>query len=142
MGARRKGRIIAFQTLYRYGCTNESIEELSEFSWLLEDDNSKDLEDESINFAKLLITGTLENLEEIDTAIKEHLEHWDFGRLSKVDLAVLRISVYCIIFQKTSIPPAVTIDEAIDIVKDFGSVDSYRFVNGVLDSIKKSAENA
>ena len=134
MGARRKGRIIAFQTLYRYGCTNEPIEELSEFSWLLED--------ESINFAKLLITGTLENLEEIDTAIKEHLEHWDFGRLSKVDLAVLRISVYCIIFQKTSIPPAVTIDEAIDIVKDFGSVDSYRFVNGVLDSIKKSAENA
>jgi N utilization substance protein B len=141
MGARRKGRIIAFQTLYRYGCTGEDVKDLYDFSWLSDEKNkSVNVNEDSINFAKLIIAGTLENIDKIDTLIKEHLEHWDFSRISRVDLAVLRISVYCLIFQTESIPPTVTIDEAVDIVKDFGSRDSYRFINGVLDSIRKSAE--
>ncbi len=168
MGARRKGRIIAFQTLYRYGYTEESIENLCEFSWLdnrldnrldnkvdnqldnmldirtnnqLNNNETNTTENDSINFAKLLIIGTIENIDEIDTKIKEHLEHWDFSRISKVDLAILRISVYCLLFQEASIPLTVTIDEAIDITKEFGSTDSYRFINGVLDGIKRSMEN-
>ena len=83
-----------------------------------------------------MITGTIENQADIDRAISEHLEHWDFSRLARVDLAILRISVYCLLYQ-ANIPPTVTIDEAIDIAKEFGSDDSYRFVNGVLDGIRK-----
>lgn len=141
MGARRKGRIIAFQTLYRYEYTCESIEGLCDFSWLSKDISAGYEENDSIDFARLLIAGTIENIERIDSIINKHLEHWDFSRISKVDLAVLRISVYCLIFQKENIPPTVTIDEAVDIIKDYGSKDSYRFINGVLDSIRKTAED-
>ena len=55
MGARRKGRVIAFQTLYRYGCTEEAIEDLCEFSWLMEDEKSVKFDDEVLNFARLLM---------------------------------------------------------------------------------------
>ncbi len=72
----------------------------------------------------------------IDEKIKEHLEHWDFSRLSRVDLAILRMSVFCLLYQP-DIPATVTIDEAIDIAREFGTDDSYRFINGVLDSIQK-----
>jgi N utilization substance protein B len=75
----------------------------------------------------------------VDRSIIRQLEHWDFSRLNKVDLAILRISAYCLLFQ-SDIPPSVTIDEAIDIAKEFGTDDSYRFINGVLDGIRKQRE--
>jgi N utilization substance protein B len=139
MGARRTGRIIAFQSLYRFEFTGEGLESLLDFSWFGVDRLSK-LEHEAIDFSTLLITGVMENLEEVDNAIKKQLEHWDFDRLARVDLAILRISVYCLLFQQ-GIPYSVTIDEAIDIAKEFGTDDSYRFVNGVLDAVRKHVES-
>jgi N utilization substance protein B len=135
MGSRRLSRIIAFQTLFRYDFTGESLAELVEFSWLEKEKREK-LNEETLSFSTLIITGTMNNLQAIDDLIRAHLEHWDFNRLSKVDRANLRISVYCLVYQK-DIPPTVTIDEAIDIAKEFGTDDSYRFINGVLDSIFK-----
>jgi N utilization substance protein B len=135
MGARRRGRIIAFQTLYRYDLSGASLPELLDFSWIDEDRRARTPE-ETLAFARLLIQGTLENLREIDDAIRMHLENWDFSRLSRVDLAILRVSTYCLLRQG-EIPPTVTIDEAVDISKMYGSADSYRFVNGVLDAIRK-----
>ncbi len=135
MGARRRGRIIAFQSLYRYDLSGAGLEELLDFSWL---DAEKLLKApaETIDFSRLLISGTLEKLKEIDAAIKKQLENWDFSRLSRVDLAILRISAYCLLFQ-ADIPASVTIDEAVDISKTYGTADSYRFINGVLDGIRK-----
>ncbi len=138
MGERRKGRIIAFQSLYRYDISGAAREELMDFSWLDADRRSKP-SPEALLFARLLIQGTLERLEEVDAAIKRQLENWDFSRLSRVDLAILRISVYCLMFQ-SEIPPTVTIDEAVDISKGFGTEESYRFINGVLDAVRKSLE--
>lgn len=135
MGARRRGRVIAFQTLYRHHMSKEPLEELLEFSWLGDERLAK-LQNEAVDFAKLLIKGTLENRQKIDDVINEQVEHWDFSRLAKVDLAILRVSAYCLLYQK-DIPLTVTIDEAVDIAKQFGSSDSYRFVNGVLDGIRK-----
>ena len=133
MGTRRTGRVIAFQSLYRFDITGDTIEDLVDFSWIDENRRAQ-LKPESIDFAKLLIIGTVENLEAIDSVIKERLVNWDFSRLAKVDLAVLRLSVYCLLYQ-TSIPRTVVINEAVDIAKKFGSKDSYRFVNGVLDKL-------
>jgi N utilization substance protein B len=133
MGTRRTGRVIAFQSLYRFDITGDSIEDLVDFSWI-DEERRVQLKPESIDFAKLLIIGTVENIETIDAAIKEHLVHWDFSRLAKVDLAVLRLSVYCLLYQ-TNIPRTVVINEAVDIAKKYGSKDSYRFVNGVLDQL-------
>jgi N utilization substance protein B len=135
MGARRKGRIIAFQSLYRYDLSGARVEELLDFSWM-EGERAEKVSAETLMFARLLITGALENLPEIDATIKEQLENWDFSRLNKVDLAILRMSVYCLLHQR-EIPPTVTIDEAVDISKTYGTADSYRFVNGVLDGVRK-----
>jgi N utilization substance protein B len=136
VGARRKGRILAFQTLYRYDISGARLEDLLDFSWLDADKRQK-TPAETLSFARLLIQGTLERLAEIDAAIKGQLENWDFSRLSRVDLALLRVSVYCLMFQG-DIPHTVTIDEAVDISKSFGTSDSYRFVNGVLDAVRKT----
>jgi N utilization substance protein B len=135
MGARRKGRILAFQGLYAYELTGTPVADLVQLSWL-DQENQERIKPESKDFARLLIQGTIEKLPEIDQQITKQLEHWDFARLNKVDLAILRISAYCLIFQ-ADIPPSVTIDEAIDIAKEFGTDDSYRFINGVLDGIRK-----
>jgi N utilization substance protein B len=138
MGVRRKGRILAFQALYAHECAGAPTSELLEFGWL-DPDSLEKVRDETRDFARLLIAGTIENLGEVDQHIKRQLEHWDFSRLNKVDLAILRISVYCLLFQ-ADIPPSVTIDEAIDIAKEFGTDDSYRFINGVLDGVRKQRQ--
>ena len=135
MGSRRKGRVLAFQTLFSWEMTNAPLEDLLVFFWL---DGGKSLavDEETLAFARFIISGTIENISAIDGAIKKQLEHWDFSRIAKVDLAVLRISVYALLFQN-DIPASVTIDEAIDIAKDYSSEDSYRFINGILDGIRK-----
>jgi len=133
MGVRRAGRVIAFQTLYRYDVTRESVSDLLDFSWM---DSLDRASGESLDFARLLIGGTVEKIAEVDAAVRRQLEHWDFSRLARVDLAILRISAYSLLFLP-DVPASVTIDEAIDIAKEFGTDDSYRFVNGVLDGILK-----
>lgn len=140
MASRRKGRILAFQALYAWDASHISLEDLLSFSWI-EEDKRETLDDELKTFASLLITGTLENIDALDECIKRHLEHWSLERLKKVDLAVLRLSVYSLLYQK-DVPAQITIDEAIEIVKEYGSEDSYRFVNGVLDAIWKSEPGA
>ena len=135
MGGRRRGRIIAVQSLYRHDLSGAGLDELFDFSWL-DGERAAAIADETVAFARLLIQGTLENLEAVDAAVRRHLEHWDFTRLQKVDLALLRVSVYCLLFQP-EIPASVTIDEAVDIARAFGGADSWRFVNGVLDAVHR-----
>jgi len=143
MASRRKGRILAFQALYswdaHYSQTKENSlpEGLLDFSWAGEGK----LDEEMASFSRLLVSGAIENIISIDETISKHLENWELGRLNRVDLAVLRMSVYTLMFQ-TDMPPSIVIDEAIDISKEFGTDDSYRFVNGVLDSIRKTLENS
>ena len=142
MASRRKGRILAFQALYswdaHYSQTNETSipDGLLDFSWALKDIDTP-LDDEMTAFSRLLVSGTVENIARIDSTIQEHLKNWDLSRLNRVDLAVLRMSTYTLMFQ-TGMPASIVIDEAIDISKEFGTDDSYRFVNGVLDSIRKT----
>jgi len=139
MGIRRKGRILAFQALFAHELSGMGLAELQGFAWMDAEDLQR-IREESRVFARLLIAGTMEKLAEVDRAIVRQLEHWDFSRLNKVDLAILRISAYCLLFQP-DIPPSVPIDEAIDIAKEFGTDDSYRFINGVLDGIRKQRES-
>ena len=140
MASRRKGRILAFQALYSwdtgYSQTGNRIipEGLLDFSWL---EGSKPPEEETMAFSKLLVTGTIENIEAVDSMIGKHLENWELKRLNRVDLAVLRMSAFALMYQ-TGIHPSIVIDEAVELSKEFGTDDSYRFVNGVLDSVRKT----
>ena len=136
MSSRRKARILAFQALFSRDFNNNSVTELIRFDWM-DEERLKNYDDETLTFAKLLIIGTLENLDAIDSAIKKQLQSWDFNRIVKVELAILRLSVYSILYQK-DIPSTVTINEAVDIAKDYGSDEAFRFINGILDGIKKA----
>ena len=134
---------MAFQALYswdvHYSQTGDvSIPDgLLDFSWNFKNGETPPLDDELAAFARLLVTGTVENITRIDKMIQKHLKNWDIKRLNRVDLALLRMSVYTLIFQ-ADISHTIVIDEAIGISKEFGADDSYRFVNGVLDGIQKT----
>jgi N utilization substance protein B len=137
--ARRKGRILAFQALYSYDAGNIDLETLLSFSWV-EGDVLQRMGEDSLAFARILVSGTVDHLKEIDEVIASHLANWDFNRLNKVDLAVLRISVYPLMFQP-DIHPSIIIDEAIDISKEFGTDESFKFINAVLDNIRKDTSS-
>jgi len=134
VSSRRKGRILAFQALYCWESTHLVINELLEFPWL-DSEKQLSLDNNVADFSRLLIAGTIENLQAIDEMIKKHLQHWDFSRLNRVDLAIIRMSVYSLMYQQ-EIAPSIVIDEAIGISREFGTDDSFRFVNGVLDNIR------
>ena len=126
---------MAFQALYCWESTGIPVDELSLFSWL---GDKRDTLDEGVAvFSRLLIAGTVENIGSIDGMIKRHLQNWDISRLNRVDLAILRISVYALLYQ-SEIAPSIVIDEAIGISKEFGTDDSFRFINGVLDGIRRT----
>ena len=146
MASRRKGRILAFQAIYSWDVHYSQVkkatipEGLLDFSWA-QKNNEKALNEETSAFSRLLVMGTVENIRSIDRTIQKHLENWELSRLNRVDLAILRMSVYALMFQK-DMPPSIVIDEAIGISKEFGADDSYRFVNGVLDSIRKEINDS
>lgn len=132
--SRRKSRIIAFQAVYSWDVSGESLEDLLQFSWV---DSKDNLEEGALAFSRLIISGTVENITHIDELIKTHLsKNWNFDRLNKVTLAILRISIYSIIYQK-DIAASIVIDEAIDLAKEFGPEDSFKFINAMLDKITK-----
>jgi N utilization substance protein B len=138
MASRRKSRILAFQALYAWDASSMGFDELLSFAWLGEDTTAS-TDAELKTFARLIISGTIENKSAVDAAITKHLEHWSIERLKKVDLAILRVSVYSLLYQ-ADIPAQITIDEAIEIAKEYGSEDSYRFINGVLDAVWKERD--
>lgn len=139
--ARRKGRILAFQALFSWDMGNGDVASMMEFPWTRDSSSQTAVQNESEAFARLLVAGTIEHVAEIDEIIKRHLDSWDFKRINKVDLAILRISVYPLLYQK-DLHPSIVINEAVDISKEFGSDDSYKFVNAVLDNIKKELGGA
>lgn len=137
--SRRKSRIIAFQSIYAWDVNNVPLEELLTFSWLNKDsenENQSDIKDENL-FASIIVKGTIDNISQIDELIDSHLSsNWSKDRINKVTLAILRTSIYELKFQAGS-NPKIVIDEAINIAKEYGADDSFKFINAVLDKIGK-----
>jgi N utilization substance protein B len=86
-------------------------------------------------YARELVEGTLAHREEIDDLIARHTERWHFSRIALVERNILRMATYEFIFRK-EIPEKVILNEAIEIAKQYGSEDSGRFINGILDKIR------
>ena len=91
------------------------------------------------SFGESLVLGAIENISEIDEAVSKQAKNWKFDRIAKVDLAVLRLALYELLF-RDDIPPIVSINEAIDLGKTFSNLESKRFINGILDEVKKSIQ--
>jgi len=89
-------------------------------------------------YTDLLVKGVQTNRQSIDSAIQGASRHWKIERMSPVDKNVMRVAIFEMFYAHESVPPSVAINEAIELVKKFGSTDSASFVNGVLDQIVKS----
>jgi N utilization substance protein B len=89
-------------------------------------------------FALELVEGTVSKKEEIDKLIKDRLKNWEFERIANVDKNILRFATYELLF-RDDIPIAVTINEAIEIAKEYSGKEAGKFINGILDNIKKDS---
>ena len=130
---RRENRIAAMQFLY--ACSLNPPDDLAGQLSLFFAEKPEDRD--YYAFAEELIHGVLENLEAVDEEIKRYAENWDFDRIAKMDLAILRLAIYELL-KRLDIPPIVSINEAIDLSKQFSGPDSKRFINGILDKMKSS----
>ncbi len=90
-------------------------------------------------FALELVTGVMDQREEIDSVITTHSRHWRLERIAKVELAILRIAVYEMVY-RPDIPPKVSINEAVELSKSFGDENSRSFINGILDAVARSVQ--
>lgn len=116
--------------LYQWDVSREPVESVIESSGGLQTAGEAARE-----FARGLVEGTIDRVEEIDRILIETSEHWRLGRMSTVDRNVLRLAVYELLTKST--PPGVVINEALEIAKRFSSPESVAFVNGVLDAVNQ-----
>ncbi len=97
------------------------------------------LKEKNADYVRRTLCGIVENIDTIDDMIRSHLINWDFDRLSKIDLSVLRLAVYEMKYSE-DVPGKVAINEAIELVKKYNDHKAGVFVNGLLDRVYKNAE--
>jgi N utilization substance protein B len=136
-GKRRKAREIALQFLYQLEQTGAGDPAPFEADFWAR----HPVDDDVREFASSLVHGVMRQQTLIDKRIAESTEHWDLERLAVVDRNILRVAVYELLFEPT-VPGKVAINEAIEIAKKFGTKESSRFINGVLDRIHKELRPA
>jgi len=131
MGMRRHARELALQLLYQHEHTGADLDVMqTDFDeWTSATDRVRE-------FADFLLRGTLANLADLDEELELQTAHWRLERLAAVDRNILRLAMFELKHEPDT-PPAVIIDEAIEIAKKFGAEESGRFVNGVLDGYVK-----
>ncbi|WP_099203273.1 transcription antitermination factor NusB [Miniphocaeibacter massiliensis] len=93
-----------------------------------------DISEKDKEFIRESISSIIKNLEEIDNYIMLNIRGWEFNRIAKVDIAILRVAINEILFNE-SIPNSVSINEAVEIAKIYSAEDAYKFINGVLASV-------
>ena len=126
--------------------TSRKLALSSIFSWsFAEPDMEKNiqasaeiLEEEGVSYddelTKFLVDGVREHIDEIDKIVEECAPDWPLDKIAKIDLVILRIAIFEILFGKKT-PVKVAIDEAIEIAKEFGNETSHKFINGVLGTV-------
>lgn len=92
--------------------------------------------EEAFHFAQVLVGGAMEHREEVDALIRSQADNWRLERMPAVDRNILRLAIYEMLYEKDT-PKLVVVDEAIELAKRFGSEQSGRFVNGLLDGLLK-----
>lgn len=101
-------------------------------------EHQPDADEETVSFVSGLVLGTIAEVDAIDAVIEQHSRHWRVERLATVDRIVLRMAIWEL-RHLAETPPAVVINEAIELARRFSSEESARFVNGVIDAVHRSA---
>lgn len=146
-GARRNGRELALKVLYSLYDHDMEIDFILNDFWdnfrfrddvLGEpiDDMSRSVPTHVKSFAETLIKGVVENLAEVDGIIEKYSTNWALDRMARVDLSLLRLATYELLYQP-DVPANVVINEAIEIGKRYGTADTPPFINGILDKIHR-----
>ncbi len=132
---RRQNRATAFRFLFQWELnpTDRLREDLADFIDRLEHD------EDYYTYSFELVDGVLDKIKILDSIIQEIVTNWDFSRIAKADLAILRLALYEIKY-RLDVPPVVIIDEALEISKEFSSENSKKFLNGVLDKALEQIE--
>jgi len=133
MGKRRKAREIILKTLFQMDVGKCDLEESLQYA-LGRVQNPK-----IVDYAGSVVRTTCENLPEIDRVISEKSKNWRLARIAHVDKNILRMAV-CEILYREDIPASVTINEAVELSKIYGTEDSGKFINGILGSLAETKE--
>ena len=134
MHKRRKAREIALQILYGLDAQKAELDEAIALFWTNFDETNQNISEEVKTFSNELVEGTWKNRNKIDKLISGNSSNWTLGRMSRVDKSILRMAVYELLFCP-DIPPKVTLNEAIDLGKIYGSENSGSFINGILNAL-------
>lgn len=129
MGSRRRARELGLQALYYADMNREGIESVVDYFCCHFTPSKR-----ALPYFLRLVKGVVQKKDEIDVLIDQFAENWKISRISCVDRNIIRIGVYELLYCR-DIPPKVAINEAIDIGKRFGCMESGAFINGILDTI-------
>jgi N utilization substance protein B len=136
VGVRRRGRELALQMLYQREIAGTDVEDM-----FVSFEELRQAPPATRDFAVGLVRGVISKLSELDSHLVDQADHWRLERMAAVDRNILRLALYELMFEGDT-PPAVVIDEAVEIAKRFGSERSSQFVNGVLDGYLHRGEAA
>ena len=131
MGRRSKARECAFQILYQWDVGHAPFEQVLADFWRIRSGTEA-----MRSMAERLARGARGRVGEIDQLVAEAATHWRLDRIAAVDRNLLRIATYELLGEPQT-PPAVVLDEAVELAKRFGEADSPAFVNGVLDAVRR-----
>jgi transcription antitermination factor NusB len=130
MGRRRQSREAALKLLYALDITREDVKEVLHTRWA-----EAMMPDDIRDFTTTLVTGVIRHWHEIDAFIQECSTNWSLERIGLVERNILRFAIYELCFLP-DIPPNVTINEAVEVAKKYGTEEAPAFINGILDRIK------
>jgi transcription antitermination factor NusB len=134
MGRRRQGRETALKLLYAADVTQVCIEDIMQASWV------EALAPEGVReFAAVLVWGVTRHRDEIDTMVQEWSMNWSLERIGIIERNILRFAIYELLFLP-DVPPNVTINEAVEVAKRYGTNEAPAFINGILDRIKQEID--
>ncbi len=144
---RHEARKIALQVLFEWSYNSIDVEELlkRDLDILLETLNNLDKKNTADGVSKppkldlslFLVKGVTDNLEALDKIIQECAPEWPIEQIAKVDLEILRLAIFELYIAR-NVPPKVSIDEAVELAKEFGGENSSKFINGVLGTVVKT----
>ena len=133
--SRPKSREAAIKIVYQNGFLESDLQKvLDTYYMACEEDELKNLEKE---FIKDIVFGVNEHMSELDALINEFSKEWTLDRMSRVDIAVLRVAIYEMLY-RPDIHPSVSINEAVELAKRFDEENSYSFINGILGNVVSS----
>lgn len=132
---RKKARDNAFKCIYQLGFENcNRVDDILNYCY----EENNNIEDE-VEYISKVTNGVLQNLEKIDSIILSKLKNWSIQRISKIDLAILRLAIYELMYME-DIPDKVTANEAVELAKTYGNSNSKSFVNGVIAKVIESKD--